>query len=408
MDEKYLNVIVLIIGIAFISAVIIATSPQVELPEEIKSLDSGQIDGMINDTPTAFAALNHYFGTTVITLNETRAVPDTHNPKTEEPEPEIEYDDDDDDLFLEIVKDRGENISIIALLCTEAVQGGNRKLLVEQSEELRSLSQKTWDDVEALNVSKYLITEKRSFQQVMVRMIATASLLTRGLPGSEGERQKMVADIQDVCDQFNDVRIDISKKAFKLNGSHPAYGVYQIQVDRTRELNRANDELDYSQLYPLPDDLIPIGRGFKYMDSRKSNDITISPRYARIHSSYWYKDEGTGNTIYVPAPEGTSFLSVHFRIAHSGNRDGKSYTIQTPALSAFTLHGVGEEFTPLKTSAYTSLGEMYGQKTLNRNELFEGTILFEVPYGMRTSDAYITVNLGSIYGKPGWSLVSSR
>lgn len=405
MEEKYLNIIVLIIGIAFISAVIIGTSPQNGPEEGLESHDSGQIYSMNNNTPLAFDTLNRYFGTTVITLQPTQTPPEANNPKTEEPEPDVEY---DDDLFLEIIKDRGEKISVLALLCTKAVQGGNRQLLIEQSEELRSLSEETWDDVEALNVSEHLTTEKRSFQQAMVRMIATASLLTRGLPGSEGEQKKMVTDIQDVCDQFNDVRIDISKKAFKLNGSHPAYGVYQIRVDRTEELNRANGELDYSQLYPLPDDLLPLGRGFKYMDSRKSNDITISPRYAHIHSSYWYEDEGTGNTIYVDAPEGTSFLSVHFRIAHSGNRDAKSYTIQTPALSAFTLYGVGEEFTPLKTSAYTSLGEMYVQKTLNRNELSEGTILFEVPFGMRISDAYITVNLGSVYGKPGWALVSSR
>ncbi len=405
MDDKYINIIVLIIGIAFISALIIATSPEVEPVEEIDSLNSDQIDGMYNDTPLAFATLNHYFGTTVIQVNQTRPVPEVHNPKTEEPEPEVEY---DDELFLEIVDERGESISVIALLCTEAVQGGNRQLLVEESEKLRSLSQETWDDIEALEVSKHLTVEKRSFQQAMVRMIATASLLTRGLPGSDGERQKMVADMQDVCAQLTNARLAISKKAFKMQGGHPATGVYQIRVDRTEELSRVNGGLDYSLLYPLPDDLIPIGWGFKYMDSRKSNDITISPRYARILSSYWYEDEDTGNTIHVPAPDGTSFLSVHFRIAHSGNRDGKSYTIQTPSISSFTLHGVGEEFTPLKTPTYTSLGEMYTQKTLNRNELSEGTILFEVPFGMRTSDAYISVNLGSVYGKPGWALVSSR
>lgn len=405
MDDKYLNLLVLIMGIAFISAIIIATVPEVEPVEEMKLHKADQIDLPQNDTPLAFATLNYYFGTTVIQLNQTRPTPEVRNPEPEKNEPEVEY---DDAHFLEIVKDRGESITVIALLCTEAVKGGNRQLLVEQSGKLQALSQETLGDVEVLEVSNHLVAEKRSFQQAMVRMIATASFLTRGLPSSDSERQKMVADIQGATDQLIDARLAISKQAFKMQGVHPAYGIYQIQVDRAGELSRANGGLDYSQLYPLPDNLIPLGWGFKYMDSRKSNDIIISPRYARIHSTYWYEDAGTGNTIHVHAPEGMSFLSVHFRIAHSGNRDGRSYTIQTPSISSFTLHGVGEEFTPISTPKYTSLGEMYAQKTLNRNELSESTILFEVPFGLRTADAYVTVNLGSVYGKPGWVLVNSR
>ncbi|NMC88299.1 MAG: hypothetical protein GYA64_01450, partial [Methanomicrobiales archaeon] len=123
---------------------------------------------------------------------------------------------------------------------------------------------------------------------------------------------------------------------------------------------------------------------------------------------FWYRADG--ETVSVTAPEGKTYMVIHMRVTHRGNFDGVNYTIETPALPAFTLHGEGGEFMPLHipANASTSFGEVYTQKTLDRKESLDGSILFEVPDGLRPSDAYLSVDNESIPGSPVWVLGLGR
>jgi hypothetical protein len=47
---------------------------------------------------------------------------------------------------------------------------------------------------------------------------------------------------------------------------------------------------------------------------------------------------------------------------------------------------------------------MYRQQTLNRKELAEGTLIFEVPQTLQLKDTYLSINLGSVWGSPSWDL----
>ena len=159
-----------------------------------------------------------------------------------------------------------------------------------------------------------------------------------------------------------------------------------------------------SSTFTVPEDLLTVVTPFIYTDLTQSNEISICPRSAATRSSFWYRVDG--ETISVTAPEGKTHLVVHMRITHRGNLDGVNYTIETPALPAFTLHGEGGEFMPLHipANASTSFGEVYTQKTLDRKESHDGSILFEIPDMMCQSDIYLSVDIGSVPERPVWVL----
>ena len=159
-----------------------------------------------------------------------------------------------------------------------------------------------------------------------------------------------------------------------------------------------------SSTFTVPEDLLMVGTPFIYTDLTGGNEISICPRSAVTRSSFWYKIDG--ETVSVTAPEGKTHMIINICLVHRGNFDGVNYTIETPVPSAFMLHGGDADFAPLyiPVNASTSFGEVYTQKTLDRKELIDGSILFEIPDTMRLSDVYLSIDSESIPGHPVWVL----
>ncbi len=166
----------------------------------------------------------------------------------------------------------------------------------------------------------------------------------------------------------------------------------------------ADEPVAPSSTFTVPEDLLTVGAPFIYTDLAGSNEISICPRSAATRSTFWYRADG--EAVSVTAPEGKTHMIVHMRITHRGNLDGVNYTIEAPVLPAFTLHGSDEDFAPLRIpeNASTSFGEVYMQRTLDRKESLDGSILFEVPDVLRPSDAYLSVDSESVPGHPVWVL----
>ncbi len=209
----------------------------------------------------------------------------------------------------------GGRISIIAIQCAEAVQCANRQVLTQHAAELLDISQKTWAEVEAMDVSPTMMQDKRDFQHVMVRMITAASSFKRGLPESDRELQEMADAISTAHDMLNTVRTTIGRKDFQQSGSHPAQGLYRFTVDTASEQEYAKGRLSQYELFPKPVGLLPIRTGYHYMDASQSNDIRIVPRYSRVVTQYYYMHPDTGKTVHVYAPEGKIYIMVHMRVA---------------------------------------------------------------------------------------------
>lgn len=186
-------------------------------------------------------------------------------------------------------------------------------------------------------------------------------------------------------------------------------GEVWLPLSTAQELPGSADDNETSEspspgVFTMPEDLLTVGTPFIYTDLTRSNEISICPRSAATSSTFWYRADG--ETISVTAPEGKTHLVVHMRVTHRGNFDGVNYTVETPPLPAFTLHGKGGEFMPLHipANATTSFGEVYTQKTLDRKELIDGSIFFEIPDVMRPSDTCLSVDIESVPEKPAWAL----
>lgn len=382
LNESLLNAIMIILAVIFLTTIILSTAPPIDHDESPPiAIDyPGDADG--NWVPLSFAMLNKYFGTSVIVINTTPQIPLESEPEDEEPLPAIQY---DDERFLSTISTRGIPLTIITMQTIIAIDQSNTNLFFQNINALQRVAQESFAEVEGMYVSQDEIQRKRDFQHSMVQFMSAAAFLQRGLPASESERRTALNTLATATEHLDAALRDI--------------GIDTAEAD---ELSLYTIQLSLLSGPAKPDDLLPKNMPFIYMDATRSNEISIYPRYGRLISTFWYEtDKGT---IHVQPPAGKTYIVVFIQSTHRGNLDGRRYTIQTPALSAFTLHGGGDSFSPIQMPVYTSLGEMYRPKTLNRKESTNGFVVFEVPQTLHPKDTYITINLGSVWGSPGWDL----
>ncbi|MBR1368844.1 hypothetical protein RJ53_04685 [Methanocalculus chunghsingensis] len=375
-NDTYLTMIVLIIGIIFISAVIITTTP--EPPEEIPITNS---NSAINQSqPAVWGMLEDYFGRSVIVINATPNLPPEAPDDTADPV--IEY---DDELFIQTITAGAVPLTIISMHTIIAIDQSNAQILAQNIESLQTIAGENFGKVSKMRVSRGQIERKEDFQHAMLEFISASSYLRRGLPASDSERREALNYLATGTERLDAALRDIN-----------------LDIESLTERDLYAVELSTLSAPTKPDDLLALGTPFIYKDATESNEISIYPRYARRQTTIWYDDAaGTG---HLTAGEGKTFMIILIQVTHRGNLDGRRYTIQTPQPAAFTLHGGGETFTPVQTVAHTSLGEMYRPFTLNRKESRQSSILFEVPYSLSPLDAHLSINLGSTWGTPAWDL----
>ncbi|MCQ1539567.1 hypothetical protein FTO68_11335 [Methanocalculus taiwanensis] len=379
IKEVYLNAIIILIATLFLTAIIFSTAPAIET-EDTPVSSSSSIGSAESESPLAFAALSKYFGTTVLVVNTTPELPP--DPEPEEIVPAIEY---DDERFLDTIKREAIPLTIITMQMVIAIDQSNTNIFNTNNDALHALAQESFNEVEALYVSPNESERKRDYQHAMVQFMKAATYLRRGLPASENERREALNILASATEHLDSALKDIPIKP----GEVDERSLYTFQLSQLSQPSK-------------PDDLLQKNTPFIYMDATRSNEISIYPQYGRLLSSFWYETDS--GTVYVTAPSGRTYIAVFIKVTHRGNLDGRRYTIQTPSISAFTLHGGGDTFNPIQTSAYTSLGQMYRQQTLNRKEMAQGTLIFEVPQTLQVKDTYLTINLGSVWGSPSWDL----
>lgn len=379
IKEVYLNAIIILIATLFLTAIIFSTAPAIETDDTLASPPSS-FGSAESESPPAFAALSKFFGTTVLVVNTTPKLPP--DPEPEEIVPAIEY---DDERFLDTIKREAIPLTIITMQMIIAIDQSNTNIFNTNIAALHTLAQQSFNEVEALYISPDESGRKRDYQHAMVQFMKAATYLQRGLPTSENERREALNILASATEYLDSALKDIPIKP----GEVDERSLYTFQLSQLSQPAK-------------PDSLLQKNTPFIYMDATRSNEISIYPQYGRLLSSFWYETDG--GTVYVTAPSGRTYMAVFIKVTHRGNMDGRRYTIQTPSLSSFTLHGGGDTFNPIQTSAYTSLGQMYRQQTLNRKELAQGTLIFEVPQTLQLKDTYLTINLGSVWGSPSWDL----
>ncbi|MBR1368035.1 hypothetical protein RJ53_00410 [Methanocalculus chunghsingensis] len=294
----------------------------------------------------------------------------------------------DDDRFLRIIGEKTFSFHVLALHTIIALDQSDSVVVWNNAEKLESQAIEVCDEVETLSLQPSNLDRQQEFVQCMQDFIAISQSLQEGVPQTVPARREIIEKLSETTKRLHTV------------GS-PADDMVQME-DSDDQVYHLTSLASVASPLRRPDDIIDCGSPYTYLDTKKSNEISLVPRYSRFASSLWY--ETVAGTKHQNAPPGKTYLFVFVHIVHMGNFDGKHYTIHTPAPSAYTLHGLHGTYKPLLTPTYTSLGEMYVQRTLNRKENYQSFLVFEVPDSLSLSDFYLSVFLGSEYGTVSWNI----
>lgn len=291
----------------------------------------------------------------------------------------------DDEVFVMVLGNESFTLNLLSLQCIIALDQNDQTNLRSTAEKLHDLALDLQEQVEPLDVEDHNIGRKQVFLESMDTFIEVTRPLKDGSPEFVTERRVAYASLTHAVELLDNAVRNIN---CMVASERPD----TMAVHSAPEVS-------------WPDDIRQAGMPFVYYDSTRSNEISLSPQYARKIQKFYYEEQPglETKTRHIHAPEGSSYMQVYLIIAHRGNLDGKKYTIQTPPLSAFTLHGPEGSYSPLTTERFTSLGEMYTQKSLDRRESSQSSLLFEVPDTLTTDTVYLSVNLGSTDGTISWN-----
>lgn len=376
----------IIIALLLISLVVFSSALPVNsavMEEEGFYSDGGPDE---DDTPfDLYSLLKKYFGRPG--LNETKLANVTEEYEYEEIlEPALS----DDEIFLQILGRDAFSFNVLALQCMIALDQSDAGVLVRNADQLSTLSIELHDEVAGLMVEPSNLGRKQEFLSSMSAFTDIASRLQKGVPSSAIDRR----------DSYNSLTQAIERLENAIRNVNCEYN--PLREEDSPPLEIGTVLIASTETVTKPDGILGCTMPFIYKDAKQSNEISIYPRYARIVRSLYY--DSTSGTQYLNAPAGRSYLLVFIQITHRGNLDGKTYTISTPAPSAFTLHGPDGTYKPVSTTKFTSAGEMYTQTTLNRKENSQSFLLFEVPATLTPDAAYLSVSLGSEYGTVNWDI----
>ncbi len=152
-----------------------------------------------------------------------------------------------------------------------------------------------------------------------------------------------------------------------------------------------------------PAEVLPLLDRYTYDDPSGENMVSLLAESTRTATAYQTVPVNA-SAAKVEAGEGRMLLLVVVKSTNLGHKgDSDLYAIDTPGRDAFVLECQGSTFAPLEVPPFTSLGESFDKKTLERYESLKGYLYFDVPATLEVSGATLRAELGDA-GAPAWSL----
>ncbi|WP_317065086.1 hypothetical protein [Methanoculleus caldifontis] len=152
-----------------------------------------------------------------------------------------------------------------------------------------------------------------------------------------------------------------------------------------------------------PTEPLRIGERYTYDDQPGENMISLLADSARVVKKY-ETAAVNGSMVMNEADEGRAFFLVAVKATNLGHKgDSDLYTIETPGRDAFVLEQHGMTYAPLEAPPFTSLGESFDRKMLDRYQTLKGYLYFDVPATFEVSGATLRAELGYA-GTPAWGL----
>ena len=152
-----------------------------------------------------------------------------------------------------------------------------------------------------------------------------------------------------------------------------------------------------------PEKILPLMDRHTYDDPDGENMVSLLAESTRTATTY-REVPGNESTPTIEAGEGRMFLLVAVKSTNLGHKgDSDLYTIEAPGRDAFILEREGTTFAPLEVPPFTTLGESFDRKPLERYESLKGYLYFDVPDTFEVSGATLRADLGYA-GAPAWNL----
>ncbi|WP_342770392.1 MULTISPECIES: hypothetical protein [unclassified Methanoculleus] len=297
-----------------------------------------------------------------------------------------------DERLIKLINANSIRLMRLSMEHAHALYRGDTDAASSAADDLHAFSTRLLGEVQPLQVP----LEQQPIKDEFVRSLSAYST------ASESLLDPMDADEDPVPTALNDLDTaskgleTVSQQAVEMQPASTGAGVL------TREAPAVPDKTDPVVVAPTPVRL-PLMERFTYDDPSGENMVSLLVESTRTATAY---EEVPNNesTAEVEAGDGRKFLLVVVKSTNLGHRgDSDLYAIETPGREAFVLECQGTAYEPLEVPSFTSLGESFDRKTLERYESLKGYLYFDVPAALDTSEAILRVDLGYA-GTPAWDI----
>ncbi|WP_231476568.1 hypothetical protein [Methanoculleus sp. MH98A] len=259
------------------------------------------------------------------------------------------------------------------------------------ADDLHAFSVRLLREVEPLQVSP----ERQPFKDEFVRSLEAYSLASSKLLGSTDPGEDAVpAAFSDLAAASENLET-VSREAGEIQSRAPMVNVAAGAPGTPAGTGPV--------VMPPPQKVLHLLERHTYDDPGGENMVSVLAESTRTATAY-REVPGNESTPTVEAGEGRMFLLVAVKSTNLGHKgDSDLYTIETPARDAFVLDYEGTTFAPLTVPPFTTLGESFDKKPLERYESLKGYLYFDVPETLEASGATLRADLGYA-GTPTWRL----
>ena len=284
----------------------------------------------------------------------------------------------DDERLVALINTAGIRLMRLSMEHAHALYLQDTVAASTAADDLYALSTRLIVEAQSLQVSP----GQQSIKDEFIRLLETYSSVSRELLNAQGSAPAAIRD---------------------LAGASEGLEAVSLQVDAPMMRGAAATALAASGQTTSPQEILPLQTRHLYDDPSGENMVSLLVESTRTAQTY-HTVPINASAAKVEAGEGRVFLLVTVKSTNLGHKGNSAlYTIETPGRNAFTLEYQEAAFTPLDVPAFTSLGESFDQKTLDRYESLKGYLYFDVPASLNVSEAILRADIGHA-GTPAWAL----
>lgn len=304
----------------------------------------------------------------------------------------------DDERLARLINTAGISLMRLSMEHAHALYLQDTDAAAVAADDLHALSIRLLGEVQPLQVSP----EQQPVKDEFIRSLSAYSTASERLLDTTDAGEDVVpAALSDLVRASEGLEA-VSQQAVEVQPASHGVPVSYAAATLTAETPAVETGAGPVQATP-PSALLSIGERYTYDDQQGENMISLLTDSTRTVTSY---ETTTANKSTVKNEAGArrTFLLVIVKATNLGHKgDSDLYTIETPGRDAFTLECQGTTYKPLEAPSFTSLGESFDRKPLERYDSLKGYLYFDVPATLNVSRATLRADLGYA-GMPAWDL----